>query len=206
MEPGSRDRTGSTSSVKRRREMLSKSTSSSSSENDNMDVDQPELPASVEDLRETLEEFLFKETNKVSKTAALFVLRIWRKMEKLCYDKMVEKVEAVTEVKVQKRMLKTQDTTQKKMTYSQAAASHMPKVGKRTVVPRDAEKVVIVYQKDETKIDSEETKKALKEVITPKDMGLQIRSLRKVQKVSSWNLELDRGHKKSEKYPVRLKN
>ena len=42
--------------------------------------------------------------------------------------------------------------------------------------------MVIVYQKDETKIDSEETKKALKEVITPKDMGLQIRSLRKVQK------------------------
>ena len=85
-------------------------------------------------------------------------------MEKLCHEKIVEKAEAVTEVKVLKTMLKTKEATPKSKSYSQAAASNLPEVGKRTVVPRDAEKVVIVYHKDETKTDSEETKKALKEV------------------------------------------
>ena len=50
------------------------------------------------------------------------------------------------------------------------------------MTPRDAEKVVLVYQKDETKTDSEESKKVLKEVIAPKDLGIQIRAIRKVQK------------------------
>lgn len=50
------------------------------------------------------------------------------------------------------------------------------------MIPRDAEKVVLVYQKDETKVDSEETKKAIKEVIMPKESGIQIRAIRKVQK------------------------
>ena len=49
-------------------------------------------------------------------------------------------------------------------------------------MPRDAEKVILVYHKDETKTDSEETKKALKEVIAPKDLGIQPRAIRKVQK------------------------
>ena len=143
---------------------------------EDMECEHEEMPETVDQMREALEEFLFKETNKISKNAALYILRVWRQMEKLCNDKIVEKADAVAENKILKNLVKEKESTTKGKSYSQVAAGSLPKVGKKVVVPRDAEKVVLVYQKDETKTDSEETKKALKEAIEPKQLGLQIRS------------------------------
>ena len=89
----------------------------------------------------------------------------------------------MAENRILKEVLKGAEQQQQSRpkSYSQAAGS-LPKVGKKTVVPRYVEKVVLVYQKDETKVDSEETKKVIKEIITPKESGIQIGAIRKVQK------------------------
>jgi hypothetical protein len=51
------------------------------------------------------------------------------------------------------------------------------------VVPaRDTEKLVLVYPSDEQITDSEVTKKLVKEALAPKEQGIQIRALRKVQR------------------------
>ena len=52
----------------------------------------------------------------------------------------------------------------------------------------------MVYPKDEKITDSEVTKKIFKEVLAPKDQGIQIRALRKVQK---GGLAIESGTKKS---------
>ena len=170
-----RDRSGSTSSQKRRRE--------AENSDEDMEIEQEELPDTVDMMRESLEDFLFKETSKISKNASSYILKLWRQMEKICYDKIVQRADAVAENRILKEVLKgvEQQPLSKPKSYSQAASS-LPKVGKKTVVPRDAEKVVLVYQKDESKVDSEETKKVIKQVIMPKESGIQIRAIRKVQK------------------------
>lgn len=77
MDPDKRDRSrGSTTSVKRRR-----GASESSSSGSDMEVEQ-ETPGTVYQLREILEDYLFKETNKANKTCMNFVLRLWRQMER----------------------------------------------------------------------------------------------------------------------------
>ena len=138
-----------------------------------MEIEQEELPDSVDMMRESLEDFLFKETSKISKNASAYILKLWRQMEKICYDKIVQRADAVAENRILKEVLKgvEQQPLAKPKSYSQAASS-LPKVGKKTVVPRDAEKVVLVYQKDESKVDSEETKKVIKQVIMPKELSL----------------------------------
>lgn len=174
-------RSGSTPSVKRRRG-ISRSRSSSSSSD--MEVEQ-ENPATVDQLRETLEDYLFKETNKANKTCMSFVLRLWRKMEKICIDKIVEKAEAMAENIVLKALIKEKDEELRKTVSrpTPAAASYAgvtkmpPKIGKKIVAPRDTQKVVLVYPVDEKIIDSEVTKKTVKEVLAADEQAL-----RKVQK------------------------
>lgn len=43
--------------------------------------------------------------------------------------------------------------------YASVAKAVLPKVGKNTVMPRDVEKTVLIYSKDETVTDSEATNK-----------------------------------------------
>ena len=78
-----------------------------------MEVEQ-ETPATVHQLRETLEDYLFKETNKANKTCMSFVLRLWRKMEKISNDNIVERAEAVAENKILKAILKEKDAELRK--------------------------------------------------------------------------------------------
>lgn len=77
---------------------------------------------------------------------------------------------------------------------SYAGVTKMPlKIGKKIVVPQDAQKVVLVYPKYEQITDSEVTKKIVKEVLAPKEQGIQIRAVRKVQK---GDLAIESGTKK----------
>lgn len=57
----------------------------------------------------------------------------------------------------------------------------MPKIGKREVVPKPVEQVVLVYPKDEKIIDSEEIKNKIKELMKPKQERFQIKAFCKVQ-------------------------
>ena len=170
-----RDRSGSTTSQKRRR--------ADETSDEEMEIEQEEMPDTVDQMREALEDFLFKETSKISKNASAYILKLWRQMEKICYEKIVQRADAVAENRILKQVMKGTEKQQqlKPKSYSQAVGT-LPKVGKKTVVPRDVEKVVLVYHKDESKVDSEETKKVIKEVIKPKESGIQIRAIRKVQK------------------------
>ena len=197
MADAQRDRSGSTTSVKRRRE-ASKSSDSDSSASD-MDVEE-DIPATVDQLRQQLEDYLFRESSKVSKSSASFILRIWHQMEKICHGKIVEKAEVVAENKLMKTLLKQRDADRTTPKLTPAAASYAgvtkmpPRVGKKIVAPRDTQKVVLVYPKDETITDSEVTKKMFKEVLAPKEQGLQIRAVRKVQK---GGLAVESGTKKT---------
>lgn len=87
-----RDRSGSTSSQKRRRE--------ADNSDEDMEIEQEELPDTVDQLREALEDFLFKETSKISKNASSYILKLWRQMEKICYDKIVQRADAVAENRI----------------------------------------------------------------------------------------------------------
>lgn len=71
----------------------------------------------------------------------------------------------------------------KQISYASAAKMQtaLPKVGKKTIAPRDVEKVVLVYPKDEKVQDSEATRKLVKESIKPREEGIQIRAVRRVQ-------------------------
>lgn len=74
----------------------------------------------------------------------------------------------------------TQASEKKPFSYSEVAK--LPKVGKKPVSLRDPEKCVLVYPADESKTDSEETKKVLKSTLAPKSEEIQVRAVRKVQK------------------------
>lgn len=64
-------------------------------------------------------------------------------------------------------------------TYKEALKT--PKIRKKPVA-RDSEKVMLIYPTNETKKDSEETKKELKKTLVLKAEGLQIRAVRKMQR------------------------
>ena len=135
-----RDRSGSTTSVKRMR-VESKSSGSESSASD-MEVEE-EVPATVDQLRQQLEDYLFKESSKVSKSSASFILRMWHQLEKICQSKIVEKAEVAAENKLLKTLIKQKDPERSGPRLAPAAASYAdvtkipPRVGKKIVAPQD---------------------------------------------------------------------
>lgn len=134
-------------------------------------------------LREEMEEFLANEKNKVSRAAAYFIIQRFSMLEAEYVKEMVKRKEA--EGIIQGYLMAHTDVDHKPepwKTVPYRDAVKTPKVGKRTVLPRDPDKVVLVYPTDEKKVDSEETKKLIKESLAPKKEGIQVRSIRKVQK------------------------
>lgn len=78
-------------------------------------------------------------------------------------------------------LMETAKVTATTTTYA-AVTKKMPKIGNKTVTPRDAEKVVLVYPTDESITDSEDTKKMVKGVLVPKEQGITIKAVKKIQK------------------------
>ena len=73
----------------------------------------------------------------------------------------------------------------------------LPRIGKKTIIPRDNEKVLLlVYPKDEKITDSEEIKKIPKEAVVPMSEGLQTRAFKKVQ-VQKGGVVVESGNRKS---------
>lgn len=139
-----RDRSGSTSSQKRRRE--------AETEGEEMDIEQEDMPETVDQMREELEDLLYKESSKVSRSVTQQILKFWRQMERICYDKIVQRADAMAENRVLKEVLRRKEEQPKGKSYAQAATGNWPKVGKKVVVPRDSEKVVLVYQKTKLRL------------------------------------------------------
>lgn len=127
-------------------------------------------------LRAELEDYLFSETSKVSRSASSFILRKWRKLEELL---------CLSELKVAElsgRLIEREGMAPQAPVPSYADVSRqMPRVGRKPVVTRDPEKTVLLYPKDSTTTDSEITKRAVKEAVVPKDAGIQVRVFKKVQ-------------------------
>lgn len=160
------ERRGSTSSTKRRRER------------DEEEEEILEESDSRATLREELEEFIFNENNKISKSAGLFILRRWRKLEELLCKSELK----MAELRGQLLGLSDEYPKLQKETYADMLSRKMPKVGKKKITARDPEKVVLIYPTDESAQDSEETKKAVKEVVVPKSSGIQVRAVKKIQR------------------------
>lgn len=62
-----------------------------------------------------------------------------------------------------------------------APAQQWIRVGRKPVQPKDVENIVLIYSKEETVV-SEDTKKIVKQAIVPKEQGLKIQPLRKINK------------------------
>lgn len=69
-----------------------------------------------------------------------------------------------------------------KKSFADVLSAPIRKVGKKVVTPRPVEKTVFIYPSDSKKEDSEETKKMVKSIITPKNNGWQVKVIRKVRK------------------------
>ena len=115
----------------------SKSSDSDSSASD-MEVEE-EVPATVDQLRKQLEDYLSKESSKVSKSSAAFILRMWHQLEKACQGKIVEKAEVAAENILSKTLIKQKDEERSVPRLAPAAASYAgvtkmpPKIGKKIV-------------------------------------------------------------------------
>ena len=110
-------------------------------------------------IRQDLEEYVFNENNKVTKTAAKNVLSLFGKLEQ---ENILLRVRvAKLEGQLLERRLETREMATKK-TFAEAIGAPRPRIGKKEVVPKPIDKTVLVYPVDETKEDSEATKKVVK--------------------------------------------
>ena len=130
-------------------------------------------------IRSELEEFLFNDSNKINKLSAKNILGFFSRLEQENINLRVRV--AKLEGQLLERRLETRETARAK-TFADVAAAPRPKIGKKEVVPKSIEKTVLVYPTDETKEDSDEVKRSIKEIIKPKEDGWQIRAMRKVRK------------------------
>lgn len=164
------ERSGSGSSVKRRRGQQEEQEEAE----DVMDIEDTRAK-----LREELEDYLMWDTNRFSKESALFVLRRYRKIESILVSMELKVTRLKGQLDTYERKMAT---PQEKPSYSEILIKNAPRVGKKRVVARDPESVVLAYPQDEEVTDSEETKKVIKETIVPKQEGIQFRAVRKITK------------------------
>lgn len=168
MEGVERERSGSTSSVKRRRELEDE-------ESVEMDVEDSRVL-----LRQELEDFLMKDTNRFSKEAALYVLRRYRRLESL----LIKSENKVAEISGRLAGIEQVKTSLSQKTGTYAAAVSVvarPKIGKRVIQPKPVEKTALVYPTEET-MTSEDTLKTLRQCLDPREEGWQIQRVRRIQK------------------------
>lgn len=170
MEPVQRERSGSSASVKRRR---------GPEEEEESEVELMDMEDIRVKMREELEEFLMKEGNRFSRDASMFVLRRYRKLEAMLVAAEIRIAKMNGQLEV---LEKRKPVAEEKPSYADMLVKNAPKVGKRRVLSRDPEKVILAYPQDEEATDSEETKKVIKETIVPKQTGIQFRAVRKIQK------------------------
>lgn len=135
---------------------------------------------------------------KVNKHVAHMIIRKMNEMVAIIAKKNVEI--AYYRGRIEERELISEELSRVVAKPAPAAASYAgvtkmpPRVGRKIVPPKDSEKVVLLYPTDEAMTDSEVTKKIVKEALAPKQQGIQIRALRKVQK---GGVAIESGTKKS---------
>ena len=131
-------------------------------------------------IRQEMEEYLFNDNNKVSKTAAKNILASFARLEAENVKLRIRT--AKLEGQLLERRMETREMAAKQKTFADVVGAPRPKIGKKEVVPKPMDQTVLVYPVDEKKDDSDETKKVLKDILKPKEEGWQIRSMRKVRK------------------------
>lgn len=91
----SRERTGSASSYKRKK--------GCGSDGEMDEEEETQVQGTIEELRASLEELIYNESNKINKGVEIQILRMWRQMEAICTKKRLQNVVAAAENKVLKK-------------------------------------------------------------------------------------------------------
>lgn len=163
-----RDRSDSSASTKRRRVL----------DSDSVTEAEVEELAKSSCWREKLEEIILDDRNRISKTCGAKITNIFTAYEldmfalKIKVSYLQERLDEVI------NLIKFE---QKQDTYADKAKSKRPMVNNRVVPARTSDKVVIIYPADESQ-KSDVTRTAVREVLAPKQEGLQIRAMRNVNK------------------------
>ena len=133
------------------------------------DEDEVEEDGGYIKIRQELEEYIFNENNKVSKTAAKNILASFTKLEAENIHLRVRV--AKLEGQLSERRMESREVALKQKSFADVVGAPRPMIGKKEVVPKPIEKTVLVYPTDGSKEDSEDVKKVIKEMTQPKDEG-----------------------------------
>lgn len=157
-------------SVKRKR--MERSAERTQDEEDS----EQEIEEDKSNWRERLEDLIVDDRNKISKTVGLKIMRVFGNMSAQMDKLRLRNAYLSGRLDEREEIL---DVLKKKETYAE-------KLKRPTVLNREVQQVgkgnvVLVYPTKEGG-NSEDTKKAVKNVIAPKIEGIQIRSIRKVNK------------------------
>ena len=129
----------------------------------------------IQSERESLEDYLFTDTNKVSKSMSKFVLAKWSTLERQLYEQFVEAQKWKSAYEAIKGA-----TMQPKQTYAEKVMVKAPTVPKELI--KSPKTIVTVFPAEGTKItNSEQTKEIVMGSFKPVTDKLRIRNLRKIR-------------------------
>ena len=107
------------------------------------DDDESEDDGGYIKIRQELEEYIFNENNKVSKTAAKNILASFTKLESENINLRVRV--AKLEGQLLERRMENREMATKQKCFADVVGAPRPKIGKKEVVPKPIDQTVLVY-------------------------------------------------------------
>lgn len=140
--------------------------------------------------RTELENFMFNDANKISRTAMKFILEKWNDLEARMFEIKLENEKLKTIIEEKNKIEKTEQSNIpiQPLTYAQAVTdfrgSRRRKIGNQSAV------VIIGPQEDNAEVDNEQIKKTTIEILERKNKTIKVKNLKK-SKNKGVILELD---------------